>query len=386
MSSPSNKLPLQRVAPVAYVLLGLMALAVVLGFCLNGEWGAFFKASWEGALMALVGVLAYVGLESRIACAFAWLLVGVLLVFIVVCNMGLVAAIYSGGAAGKSISLHSLPPGATRILACVTAASVMAALTALLPLLNSFRRICSVITGNEEWTSVRVMALGSVVAIALLLFVPLFALGEAPLLALMKQGAPVATKFLNEASDSAGVLRGEMYSLCWSLLAATLAVGFGVRRNWRECLERLGMVRLSPRQIGVALGLTALVFVLSEGVDFAISHVWSLFAWPTTEEKAYEAMFKAFSSPAGAVVIGVTAGFGEEVIVRGILLPRLGILLSSLYFTALHAYQYNWDALLPVFLISLVLGLVRKRTSTSVCVIVHGGYDFLVMMIAVLSK
>lgn len=80
MESPSNKLPCQGVAPVAYVLLGLLALAVLLGFCLNGEWGAFLKASWEGAFMALLGILAYMGLESRIARAFAWLLLGVLIV------------------------------------------------------------------------------------------------------------------------------------------------------------------------------------------------------------------------------------------------------------------------------------------------------------------
>ena len=103
-----------------------------------------------------------------------------------------------------------------------------------------------------------------------------------------------------------------------------------------------------------------------------------------TGEKAYEVMFKAFISPFGAMVIGVTAGFGEEVLVRGILQPRLGILLSSLFFTALHAYQYNWDALLSVFLFGLTLGLIRKKTNTSVCVIVHGGYDFVLTMIAAL--
>ena len=72
---------------------------------------------------------------------------------------------------------------------------------------------------------------------------------------------------------------------------------------------------------------------------------------------------------------------GEEVIVRGMLQPRLGILLSNLYFTALHAYQYNWDAPLSVFVFGLALGLVRKGTSTSVCVIVHRRSDFVVVMI-----
>ena len=322
ISAPSTKPPFQRVDPVVYVLLGLMALAVVLGFCLNGEWRAFFANSREGMLMALVGVLAHVGVESRSARASAWVLVGVLLVSLVVFNMALVALVYTGGAAEKSISLDSLSLVPTRILASVMAASMMAALTALLPLFKSYRRIYTVITGNEEWTSVRVMALGGVVAITLLLFVPLLAVGEAPLLVLIKKDFAFSADVLEGARDSASLLRGETYSLTWNLLAATLAVGFGVRRNWRECLERLGLVCLSPRQIGLALGLTALVFVLSEGVDFVANHFWSLYAWPTTEGKAFDDMFKALSSPVGAIVIGVTAGLGEEVLVRGMLQPR----------------------------------------------------------------
>jgi membrane protease YdiL (CAAX protease family) len=230
------------------------------------------------------------------------------------------------------------------------------------------------------------MALGGVVAITLLLFVPLLAVGEAPLLVLIKKDFAFSADVLEGARDSASLLRGETYSLTWNLLAATLAVGFGVRRNWRECLERLGLVRLSPRQIGLALGLTALVFVLSEGVDFVANHFWSLYAWPTTEGKAFYDMFKALSSPVGAIVIGVTAGLGEEVLVRGMLQPRLGILLSNLFFTALHAYQYNWDSLLWMFVFGLALGLIRKRTSTSVCAIVHGGFDFVVIMIGLLTE
>jgi uncharacterized membrane protein len=148
ISAPSTKPPFQRVDPVVYVLLGLMALAVVLGFCLNGEWRAFFANSREGMLMALVGVLAHVGVESRSARASAWVLVGVLLVSLVVFNMALVALVYTGGAAEKSISLDSLSLVPTRILASVMAASMMAVLTALLPLLKSYRRICTVITGN----------------------------------------------------------------------------------------------------------------------------------------------------------------------------------------------------------------------------------------------
>ncbi len=90
-------------------------------------------------------------------------------------------------------------------------------------------------------------------------------------------------------------------------------------------------------------------------------------------------------TPLGAVVIGVTAGLGEEVAVRGVLQPRLGLVLSNLFFTALHALQYNFDGLLSVFLAGLVLGWVRRHTNTAVSAVVHGFYDFLLIMLTVLS-
>ena len=61
--------------------------------------------------------------------------------------------------------------------------------------------------------------------------------------------------------------------------------------------------------------------------------------------------------------------------------PRLGILLSNLLFTALHAWQYNWDGLLSVFLIGLVLGVIRKKTNTTTSAVVHGTYDFTLIML-----
>lgn len=90
-------------------------------------------------------------------------------------------------------------------------------------------------------------------------------------------------------------------------------------------------------------------------------------------------------SPIGALVIGVTAGLGEELGVRGVLQPRLGIWLSNLFFTSLHAFQYHWDALLVVFVIGMACGLVRKHTNTTTAAIVHGVYNFVMVMLAVIT-
>ncbi len=84
-------------------------------------------------------------------------------------------------------------------------------------------------------------------------------------------------------------------------------------------------------------------------------------------------------------MIGVTAGVGEEMVVRGVLQPRLGILVSNLFFVGLHAFQYGFDALLSVFIIGLILGIVRARTNTTTSAIAHGTYDFILVMISALQ-
>jgi len=373
-----------RISVTVYAALGLLLLAAGLGTVVPGELGEFFQGSWEVVLFAALCVLAYLGVERRWARVLAGVLLGVLLLLAV----GLNTTFSWLAIAGEPITnppRQSLPPGGAALLAWIAAATLLAALSALLAWLPGFRRLCTPLTGNAEWTSVRTLALAVVVSFTLVACVPLLALGEPPML-LFLESSDAAASLLADARGAAGMLRDQMYSLSWTLVAATLAVGHGIRRNGRETLSRLGLRRVSIKQVGVAVLLTAALLGMMHVADLGITQVWQHFGWRMTDGRALEALFDPFISPLGAVVIGICAGVGEEVAVRGILQPRLGILLPNLLFTALHAYQYNWDGLLAVFLIGLVLGLIRKRTSTTVSAMVHGGYDFVLVILAVLES
>jgi uncharacterized protein len=177
-----------------------------------------------------------------------------------------------------------------------------------------------------------------------------------------------------------------VYGLCWTLPAAVFAVGYGVRRTLSEAIDRLGLI--IPTRATCLTALIATVAILA-GVwlmDLAVTWLWSRFGWPVTDERMVDVLFAHAFGVAGALIVGVTAGVGEEVIVRGILQPRLGLLLSNLAFTAVHAYQYHWDALVQVFLIGLVLGLVRRRTNTTTTALIHGGYDVVVLGFSALGQ
>ena len=181
------------------------------------------------------------------------------------------------------------------------------------------------------------------------------------------------------------MLRDQLYGLVWILLGAALAVGWGITRDAGQTLRRLGLERIPIQQLRIAVLSPALLFVLGDVLDRLITWIWGALGWRITDASAVEALFSAYTTPLGAIVIGVTAGLGEEIAVRGILQPRLGILLSNCLFTAMHAYQYHWDGLCSVFVIGLALGWIRKRTNTTVSAIAHGGYDFLLILLEYLG-
>jgi membrane protease YdiL (CAAX protease family) len=167
--------------------------------------------------------------------------------------------------------------------------------------------------------------------------------------------------------------------------AAVVAVGYPVRRSFGEALRRLGLVRPVAWQVALGVALIPAFYFVTDGAEGGIERLWKALGWPTTNSKAFDELMSFAISPLGAVVVGVTAGLGEEMAVRGVLQPRLGILLSNLFFTSLHALQYNWDGLASVFLIGLGLGVIRKYTNTTTSAIVHGGYDFSLVLVKMVT-
>ena len=378
-ASGSPTFAVTRKAPSGlYRVLLPMIAAMVFGLFLEGEIGHLLLASWEVALLAVMCVLAYAGRTRRFSRVLSWLLLAVLLMGTVFLNIVLSYGAIHGlddkpgrsTASDESVGLAVL---------VVFVLSIGAALAGLLARSSGFRRFCPVPIADGEWTGVRVLALAAVGSFTLLLFVPLVVLGEPPLLAIIRHSSDPAHLFDNERGV-AGMLRDQLYSMCWTLLGAALAVGYGINRGWPETLDRLGLKRASRRQVWMAVALTGLFLLLAQCLDAGITSVWKYFGWAMTDTTAVEALFAPMISVVGAVVVGITAGVGEEVVVRGILQPRMGIFLSNLFFTSLHAYQYSWDGLLAVFFVGLGLGFLRKKTSTTVSAMVHGSYDFVLIL------
>lgn len=164
------------------------------------------------------------------------------------------------------------------------------------------------------------------------------------------------------------------------VLLAVLGVGLGLRRSVAEAMERLGITLPTLPQLGIAL---AAILILS-GWDALLS-----LAWQTLDPDSFErissiseGLFANMMTPIGALSIGLSAGIGEELLFRGAIQPRFGLVWATILFTVGHIQYEISPALFSVFVIGLVLGIVRQRYNTMTAILIHAGYNTLNVFLA----
>ncbi len=158
------------------------------------------------------------------------------------------------------------------------------------------------------------------------------------------------------------------------LLAALLGVGWLTRRTWPEIVERLGLATPTVPQLLLAVIVAAALLGLSYGTDI----LWSRID-PVGQKQVggvSSALFSNFSGLSGAFAVGITAAIGEELFFRGAYQQRMGIVMTAILFASFHTQYYISFATLLIFVIGLVLGVLRKRTTLAVCILVHFLYNF----------
>lgn len=165
-------------------------------------------------------------------------------------------------------------------------------------------------------------------------------------------------------------------------LLALSGVGLLIRRDGRGTLERLGLRRPTWRQLVAAAGLTALLI----GFDATVSLGWQEMDPTGYEllERVSENLFGGLATVGGALALGLSAGISEELLFRGAVQPRLGLVLAAVLFAIGHLQYGLTPATLEILLIGLVLGMVRKRTSTTLCIVIHATYNTVGTLLAML--
>jgi CAAX protease family protein len=160
------------------------------------------------------------------------------------------------------------------------------------------------------------------------------------------------------------------------LITGIVGVGIFIRRSPAESARRLGVVRPAWWQLPLALACAGVFFGASQASD-ALSHLWS----PDLAHRVdatTQHVFGQLDNPFGIAAIALIPGICEEVMFRGALQPRLGLVLTALLFTSIHTeYGLSFDTL-AIFVIAIGLGLIRKYTNTTTSSVCHVSYNLLV--------
>ncbi len=163
------------------------------------------------------------------------------------------------------------------------------------------------------------------------------------------------------------------------VLFALVGVGFLIRRSPRETWRRLGLERMTWRQVGLVAGLAVVILALYYGLDSM---------WRLLDPDGYEMMTALgevlYGGAMGVwqgIAISLMAGVVEELFFRGALQPRFGFWLTAVIFTAAHV-QYGFTlAAVEVFLGALALGWLRQRENTTSCILLHTLYNVVGLLV-----
>jgi hypothetical protein len=157
------------------------------------------------------------------------------------------------------------------------------------------------------------------------------------------------------------------------VVLAFASVGFLVRRDWRGALERLGLTELRPADWLTVLGGVVALWLFNVGSEWIEQRMFPAL-WAS--DQGFGAALAGVMGPGQMLLLGLSAGVGEEITLRGALQPKLGIALTSLLFAMLHV-QYSWYGMLAILVFGLILGVIRQRSSTTAAILVHALYDLL---------
>jgi membrane protease YdiL (CAAX protease family) len=160
------------------------------------------------------------------------------------------------------------------------------------------------------------------------------------------------------------------------LIIAVTGVGLFIRRDGKQTAVRLGVVRPAWWHITLALAAAGVFLAFGQAVD-SLSQAWTPDIWHKVDATTRH-IFGGLNTPVGIAAIAVLPAICEEILFRGALQPRLGLVVTALLFTSIHTqYSISFDTF-AVLVIALGLGLIRKYTNTTTSAACHASYNLLV--------
>lgn len=177
---------------------------------------------------------------------------------------------------------------------------------------------------------------------------------------------------------------GELLSTAvFEVVLALVAVGWGVRRGFRDAWTRLGFTRPTVKAVLVAVGFLVLAYIPS----IAGSILTEQFQpdVPDQIDTVTDEMTADVQNPFGAIAVGFGAGIGEEALFRGAIQPRFGMVFQAALFALVHS-QYGLSFIvLGLFGVGIVLGIERHYFGTTAAMLTHMLFNIIAVLVAASS-
>jgi membrane protease YdiL (CAAX protease family) len=162
-----------------------------------------------------------------------------------------------------------------------------------------------------------------------------------------------------------------------------LGVGWLLRRRGRELLTRLGLERPTLKQL---IGGVGWIFVLVV-LQIIAGLLWTAYNPEQAEalDSISTALLGDFDTVGEWLILALAAGIGEEILFRGAIQQVFGLWFTSFVFAVVHV-QYGFSPITVfIILLAAILGIIRRRSNTTVAIFVHVGYDFVLGLLALLA-
>jgi membrane protease YdiL (CAAX protease family) len=238
-------------------------------------------------------------------------------------------------------------------------------LALVLPLIKPFRALLGRVTPMDASSPIDMMGLGIILAVSVYFGYSLIA-------------APVQPGDLEPASIGALIVNVITFAAL-----GYFAVGLFVYRSPRQATSRLGLTVPKPTDVLVGLVTVIPAFLLS-----FIGSLLTVAFQPDVLDSLTETtqdLTSGIQTPIGALVLGASTGIGEELLFRGAIQPRYGIILTSALWALLHTqYQFSF-VILGLFGVGILFGLIRKYVGTTAVVIAHAVYNIAVVSLQTLA-
>ncbi len=169
------------------------------------------------------------------------------------------------------------------------------------------------------------------------------------------------------------------------LLAVAMAgIGWPEERDLSSALKRLGIAPLGTTGVLWSLGAAGALLAFGFGVEAGVG-LLGMEPDRASEIAMKQMLALAAHNPLRIFVIAAATGLSEEVLFRGALQPRLGLLMTSLVFASFHVQYGVGIGFVEVFVAGVVLGILREKLGTLAAAVSHGVYNAGVLTILTLG-